>query len=371
MMTRVDTMAALAAIALAHALTAAQVVVDESGLIVPQFDSAARFHEEVARSRWSASPMEYVDGASSAVLRHPYTIAHAAEDGELFVASFTLNHVVRLRWISGRRAQYKVFVKGRELDGPVGMALESGELFVASFTNDVVLRVNASDGALLGRIGDENTLDCPEGIAIGPDSRLYVASFLLPHLSVFERQSGAYLGKFGSIGVPRALTEPSPWAPKMPGPPTLAGAEDLAFDLRGDVHVTAYYSSAIYKFNGTSGALEYTYGKGLVHGPVGCACDPQSGDIFVSSYRDSKVLRFTSDGQFVGVAAGVESEHDAARAGGATAARGSRRARTISSPSGLAFADDGTLWVASYATGAVTRFNSSFGGGRTFWRVTD
>ena len=106
-------------------------------------------------------------GASSAVLRHPYTILHAAHD-ELFVASFTLNHVVRLRWLGGKRAQYKVFVSGRELDGPVGMALESEHLYVASFTNDVVLRVNASSGELLGRIGSEDTLDCPEGIAIGP-----------------------------------------------------------------------------------------------------------------------------------------------------------------------------------------------------------
>ena len=104
-----------------HALIA-QVGVDPSGgIFIPRFDQEARFHDEVARSRWSTSQLAYIDGASSAVLRHPYTIAHAP-DGELFVASFTLNHVVKLRFIEGKRAQYKVFVKGRELDGPVGMA---------------------------------------------------------------------------------------------------------------------------------------------------------------------------------------------------------------------------------------------------------
>jgi streptogramin lyase len=138
-------------------LLRAQVVVDPSGIVMPMFDAEHRFHEEVSRSRWSANPMEYVDGASSAVLRHPYTIVHAP-DGELFVASFTLNHVVRLRWISGKRAQYKIFVKGRELDGPVGMALQGGALFVASFTNDVVLKVNAVDGTLISKIGNEDTL---------------------------------------------------------------------------------------------------------------------------------------------------------------------------------------------------------------------
>ena len=37
---------------------------------------------------------------------------------------------------------------------------------------------------------------------------------------------------------------------------------------------------------------------------------------------------------------------------------------------GLAFAEDGTLWVASYPTGAITRFNNSAATGRT-WRVVD
>ena len=368
----------LAAVVLLHASCLAQVVVDPNGIVMPMFDAESRFHEEVARSRWTANSMEYVDGASSAVLRHPYTIAHAP-DGELFVASFTLNHVVRLRWISGKRAQYKIFLKGRDLDGPVGMALDGDSLFVASFTNDVVLRVNATDGTLLGKIGNEDVLDCPEGIAFGPNGNLYVASFLLPHLSVFEPQSGKYLGKFGSLNVPRILTEPAPALPKAPKKaPMLAGAEDLAFDLNGDVHVTAYYSNSVYKFDGTTGAFEYTYGKGLVHGPVGVACDPATGDLFVASYKDNKVLRFTNDGQFLGVAAGADMSSSAAGGGVGSdsgerrrSGGGGRRARAISSPSGLAFADDGTLWVASYATGAVTRFNSSYGGGRTFWRVTE
>ena len=152
----------------------------------------------------------------------------------------------------------------------------------------------------------------------------------------------------------------------------LAGAEDLTFDLNGDVHVTAYYSNAVFKFNGTTGAFAYSYGKGLVHGPVGIVCDMGgSGDVFIASYKDNKVLRFSSDGQFLGVAAGSELG-DTGGIDGERPRKG-KRARTISSPSGLAFADDGTLWVASYATGAVTRFNSSgYGGrGRSFWRVTE
>jgi streptogramin lyase len=349
------------------ALTGSQpVAIDPSGAVfIPQFDQEARFHEEVARSRWSSNPMEFLDGASSAVLQHPYTILHAPS-GDLYVASFTLNHVVRLRWTEGekQRARYNIFISGRELDGPVGMALsdDGDSLYVASFTNDVVLRVNTSSGNLLGYIGSDETLDCPEGIAIGPDGLLYVTSFLLPHLSVFDPSSGDYRGRFGTLPTARNAGMPPSRIP------SLAGAEDLTFDLNGDLHVTAYYSSAVFKFNGTSGELVYSYAKGIVHGPVGIACDPGSGDIFVSSYKDSRVLRFSSGGQFVGVAAGTGVLDGA---GPTTARRRRKRGNTISSPSGLTFADDGTLWVASYTTGAVTRFNSSYGGGGRTWRVTD
>ena len=58
-----------------------QVVVDPaSGIVTPDFLSQQSFHEKLAESRWSASTMDYIDGASSAVLRHPYTIAHAGHD---------------------------------------------------------------------------------------------------------------------------------------------------------------------------------------------------------------------------------------------------------------------------------------------------
>ena len=48
-----------------------------------------RFHEQLDSSRWSANQMDYVDGASSAVLRNPYTLAFDPYDESLFVASFT------------------------------------------------------------------------------------------------------------------------------------------------------------------------------------------------------------------------------------------------------------------------------------------
>ena len=195
--------------------------------------------------------------------------------------------------------------------------------------------------------------------ALLPSPRLFVASFLLPHLSVFDPTSGDYLGRFGtSTAAAHGHFAPPLLAmgSRHDGP---RGAEDLAFDLDGNVHVTAYYSNAVFKFNGTNGALELTYGKGLVRGPVGIACDPATGDIVVASYKDHKVLQFQPSGKFVGIAAGVQREQ---------ATRAARGKKSISSPSGVAYADDGSLWVASYTTGAVMRFNSSGVRGRS-WRV--
>ena len=122
-----------------------------------------RFQEQLTESRWSANPMPFVDGLTSAVLQHPYTVLIDPTDSTIFVTSFTLNHVVRLRMTSMKRAQYKVFIKGAELDGPVGMALDDERhLYVASFTNDHILRVDADSGELLGTFGNDAEMDCHE-----------------------------------------------------------------------------------------------------------------------------------------------------------------------------------------------------------------
>ena len=319
-----------------------------------------RFHEQLDSSRWSANQMDYVDGASSAVLRNPYTLAFDPYDESLFVASFTLNHIVRLRLHEKRKAQYKVFVSGQDVDSPVGMVLDDGVLYVSSFTNDHVLRVGAQNGSLLGKFGNEDELDCPEGLALGPDGSIYVASFLLKHIARYEPRSGRYLGAFAPARDGSYEVSPSGalrWVASASAaePPPLLGAEDLAFDHNGDLHVTAYWSNCIHKYNGTTGSFETAYGKGIVHGPVGITVG-RDGDVYVAAYKDNKIMRFTKDGRFIGVAAGASTKH--------------QRRPAISAPSGLAFADDGTLFVASYIASVVVRFNQS-AGARTYVRVTD
>ena len=241
---------------------------------------------------------------------------------------------------------------------------EERHLYVASFTNDHILRVLADTGELLGTFGNDEEMDCPEGIALGPDGTLYVVSFLLPYVVRYQPKTGKFLGQFappvsGAATPHRGPTWEGP--PKaIPTGPTrspniMRGAEDLAFDWNGDLHVTAYHSSAVFKYNGSSGLLESTYAKGVVRGPVGITCGPD-GDMYVASYRDNQVLRFAPSGQFGGVAAGATSQRK-------------RGKLAISGPAGIAFADDGTFFVTSHVAGSLTRFNATSVPART-WRVT-
>ena len=90
------TLAALCALALLAQLGGGPDALDVMGMLHDQ----QRFHEQLDSSRWRSGPMEYVDGVSAAVLQHPYTLLFDADDASLLVASFTLNHVVRLRVVS-------------------------------------------------------------------------------------------------------------------------------------------------------------------------------------------------------------------------------------------------------------------------------
>ena len=46
----------------------------------------------------------------------------------------------------------------------------------------------------VGAFGNESYLDCPEGMAIGPNETLYVASFLNDKVVKFSIPDGEFLG---------------------------------------------------------------------------------------------------------------------------------------------------------------------------------
>ena len=317
-----------------------------------------RLHDQYMASKWTANTLEPVDQLTSLAIQTPYTIAFDPDNHQdMYATSFTLNHVVRIRFKHGtqhRKGTYSIFVKGSQLDSPVGIAIRSGKLYVASFTADVILRVSLKTGELLGTFGNDEQLDCPEGMAFAPDGTLFVASFLKTTIAQYEAETGTFLGFFGKV--PREMPLPHIMSDhasvsKIVRVAQPLGHEDLVFDWDGNVHVTAYFSNLVYKYNGTSGAVIKWYGGGILNGPVGIACSPNDGDMYVGNYKSNQVLRFSPNGQFVGAVAG----------GGQIDSTGVARAqRVLTNPSGLAFdPHDASLVVLSYVSGTMTRFNTS------------
>lgn len=93
-----------------------------------------------------------------------------APDGSLLQASFVDNRIVRI----GRDGTVSEFANG--FDGPVGIATDqAGNTWVCNCRGNSISRV-APDGKV-SVFARSDLLDCPNGITVGPDGALIVASF--------------------------------------------------------------------------------------------------------------------------------------------------------------------------------------------------
>lgn len=118
----------------------------------------------------------------------------------------------------------------------------ANDLLVCSLLSDQVLRFDGTTGTLIGVFADTH-LDGPEGITVGPDGNVYVASEYSENITKWS-PSGAYLGDFV---------------------PAMAGWEDLEFGPDGNLYAMAHFGEAggpISKFDGTSGAYLGQWGAG-------------------------------------------------------------------------------------------------------------
>lgn len=244
------------------------------------FSGEGQLAAAMARARRNDELSSVVDGEldlgphdelQDEIITNPSNLAFDAE-GALFVASFTLDHVVRFRFIPRsadhptRRARYRIFA--RDLDGPSALAVDhGGGLFVASFGGDEVLRFGA-DGQRLQRYGNEEEVDCPEGLALGGDGLLYVSSWHRGWVVRYNTTSGAFLGRFLQ---PAAAAADSA---------TTAFPEELAFTPDGHLLVSHFYSNTLMLYTGPT--AEGGGGESLgpllrgkvLRGPVGMVVGP-------------------------------------------------------------------------------------------------
>jgi hypothetical protein len=180
---------------------------------------------------------------------------------------------------------------------------------------------------------------------------LYVASRFTDQVLEYDGKTGAYLGVVIPAGANPSGTDPlhAPWA--------------LTFGPDGNLCVAGVLSNNVLRYNMTTGAIaEFIPSSACIYQPKGLTFD-SSGNLVVSDgdegptdtspLRD-EVLRFQGPGG--------ASPGDALPAPGETGAvlvpSGSGG---LAQASGLAFGPDGNLYVSSYRSGSVLKYDGTTG----------
>jgi len=234
----------------------------------------------------------------------------------LYVSAFWIDQVVRINLEPRSRGQDEppmiTFAQGHGLDGPWGLAVRDGILFVASFTTDTIHRYSLETGEFVDFFGNEDELNCPEGIEFNERGELLVVSFLGDELVQYT-EDGTFMMAVGKD--------------------YLKGPEDLTILLNGDVLVTSHFGDEIVRFT-DNGAGGYMFAGRFaeVKAPVGLTRGPD-GHVFTTSYVSNSVARHNwKTGEFI----------DLFASGG-----------DLAGPAALAFASARVLYICSYENDKV------------------
>jgi DNA-binding beta-propeller fold protein YncE len=254
--------------------------------------------------------------------------------------------------------------------GPWGLVHSGAFLFVASFGSDQVLIFEASTGRFVDALGNSDTLDSPEGLALSPDGRtLFVASFLDSRIVAFrigpaESESlarGEFANQYRTLvrGTPVDLEYLNHESDDNYLPTQVAGRR-LEM-LRGPegivaldderIAVTSFYNKSVLILDSKSGdLLEVIMGPaGSLEGPMGIAleepCFRGRTCLLVTAYKTREpgiVARFVD---FPG--AGWRYDGFA------------MSSNRLVGPAAVAVLDDGSALVCSYDDSSLLVFNAT------------
>jgi len=261
----------------------------------------------------------------------PMVLANSA-CADLFVSSFSQNSIRRYDEITGAFLGTFISAGSGGLSAPHrGIFGLDGNFYVASANNDCILRYNGQTGAFVdvfiqnGAKGlPAGTLDYPVDLTIGPDGSLYVSSQLNDSILRFNANTGTFMDSF-----------------VLSGSGGLDGPSGIQFH-NGDLFVAGRFSSAVYRYDGATGAYETTIGSGVLNTAFGLDFGVD-GNLYVASGGSQRVYRFdpstgTSLGAFFSAGSGG-----------------------LSGSIGVEFGPDGNLYVASLNTDSVKRYNGTTG----------
>lgn len=200
------------------------------------------------------------------------------------------------------------------------------DLLVCSLLTDQVLRYNGATGAYLG-VFASGGFDGPQGITIGPDGNVYVASEYSSNVTKWA-PDGTFLGEFVT-----------------PGSGGLTGEMDLEFGPDGNLYVMSHITmepEVAWKFDGGTGAFLGRYGS--AGGPMhthGMGFAP-GGELYLGRIGVFAISKYApGTGAFMG--------------------------DTVTDPVGLGtgldvlVGPDGMLYVSSSSPGNIRRYNSVSG----------
>jgi glucose/arabinose dehydrogenase len=230
------------------------------------------------------------------------------------------------------------------------------------FSNSIV-RYDGDTGAFKGVFASGGELQNPNGLAFGPDGRLYAGLGDTGVVLRYDGKTGAFIDRFIDTDA-------------------FQGARDIVFGPDGDLYVAAGSIDRVLRFDGKSGALKGVAAQSdMLQGPVGL--DIRSDGLMVVGgalsngvyfFRDGQLQRGCSNralhGSITGVLFGADGFVYAATAGRNSIVRVNPEtcAETVFATGGglniaiyLAWGPDGNLLAGSFNGDSVVKFDRATG----------
>ena len=240
----------------------------------------------------------------------------------------------------------------------------ASELLVSNYFGDNVARFDLSNGSFLGNLSG-GTIDGTLATRVGPDGLLYVCSEVNNTIQRFSLSTNSYVNTFASG---TGLNSPT----------------SITFDSSGNALVGNFNDSTVAKFNSAGIFQGFTVSSGAngLNGPdVGTVIGPD-GKLYVPSFNNNTILTFNpTTGAFLATFANSTSGLTQPRTilfrdnlVWVTSDSGNKVLRynlngtlfdtfvtagsgQLSGASGMAFGEDGFLYVSSWRNNRVNKYS--------------